>query len=124
MAKHVTAHNLSWGSSQERATILTMSRFSVIRSAVFITIILPAALRESIGTKQVKQPNFRKSVARAALSSFLIGSQIMPAMPARAVETTFQQQLKVIQALQVEQQRINVQKATNKGVIGDSEAGR
>ena len=100
-----------------------MSRFSIIRSALFITIILLAALRESIGTKQIKRVSFRKAVGRAVLSSFLLGSQIMPVMPARAVETTFQQQLKVIQALQVEQQKINVQKATNKGVVGDSDAG-
>jgi flagellar biosynthesis protein FliP len=100
-----------------------MSRFSVIRSALFISIILLAALRESMGTKQMKQTNFRKTIARAALSSFLIGSQITNVMPARAVETTFQQQLKVIQALQVEQQKINVQMATNKGVVGDSDAG-
>lgn len=65
----------------------------------------------------------KKSVARVCFASFLVGAQILPAMPVLAVETTFQQQLKVIQALQVEQQKINVQKAMNKGVIGDSDAG-
>lgn len=87
-----------------------------ILSAILVSIVLFSSLYES---KASKWATVKKSVARVGLASFFLGAQILPSMPVLAVDTTFQQQLKVIQALQVEQQKINVQKAMNKGVIGD-----
>jgi hypothetical protein len=93
-----------------------MNRRLQILSAILVNVVLFSSLYESEASKWA---TIKKSVARVGLASFLVGAQILPCMPVLAVDTTFQQQLKVIQALQVEQQKINVQKAMNKGVIGD-----
>lgn len=91
-----------------------MSRiFSLFRAAAFSLLFACVC----IATKSSKWMAVKRTFARAALSSILIGSQITTAVPVLAVDTTFQQQLKVIQALQVEQQKIVVQKAMNKGMV-------
>jgi hypothetical protein len=93
-----------------------MYRRLQIVSAILVNIVLLSSVYESEASKWA---TMKKSVARIGLASVLVGAQILPSMPVLAVDTTFQQQLKVIQALQVEQQKINVQKAMNKGVIGE-----
>jgi hypothetical protein len=93
-----------------------MNRRLQFLSAILVNIVLFSSLYEAEASKWA---TIKKSVARVGLASVLVGAQILPCTPVLAVDTTFQQQLKVIQALQVEQQKINVQKAMNKGVIGD-----
>ena len=94
-----------------------MSRiFPLFRAAAFLLLLVSACL----ATKPSKWMAVQRTFARAALSSILIGSQITTAVPVLAVDTTFQQQLKVIQALQVEQQKIIVQKAMNKGMVDNA----
>ena len=87
-----------------------------------VTVLLLLWANEGNAWKSFTWTSMQRTIAKVGLSSILIASQVVPS-PALAVVSTFQEQLKVIQALQVEQQKINVQRAINAGGGTVSEGG-
>ena len=95
---------------------------SILNFPTIVAILFLLRINDAIAWRPVTWTLVQRTIAKVGLSSILIASQIMPA-PALAVVSTFQEQLKVIQALQVEQQKINVQRAINAGGGTVSEGG-
>ena len=82
--------------------------------ALIVAVLLQLSEHETNALKPFSWANVQKTIAKVGLSSFLIASQVI-STPAFAIDTTFQDQLKVIQALQVEQQKTKVQNDIAKG---------
>ena len=94
----------------------------VLNFPTILVIVFLLSTNNAIAWRPVTWTLVQRTISKVGLSSVLIASQVMPA-PALAVVSTFQEQLKVIQALQVEQQKINVQRAINAGGGTISEGG-
>ena len=94
----------------------------MMRPILLVTVFLLISLHGANALKLPRWTTVQKNVAKG-LSTFIIATQVIahPATASAAV-STFQEQLKVIQALQVEQQMINVKKAMSNG--GASNGGK